>query len=253
MTLVKIADSAWPPAAYPAVDGWGFYIGGNTPHVWTPQEVTELKKHVRYLLPIFTSSNPNVSQVAANAASIVASCTALGMPKGKLVAVDLEAAVNRAYMAGLDYTVSLAGWKLVAYGQLSTVTGNPEPSGGYWVGQWDGVADDPSWTGKQYEDAGDWDLSEFHPDSLWDLQPPVITPPVPPVVVPPLTLEEIMQIEVWSCTSDPRVYAVHESGKMLHINEIASLESILLAKPVQYKVSKETMDNLKTALGYTGP
>jgi hypothetical protein len=124
--------------------------------------------------------------------------------------------------------------------------GVPEPH--WWVANYDG---DPALPAgalmKQYASNSGYDTSSCAA-YLPGIDPkPVVIPPKPPI-----TLEEIMQIEVWSIVGDDRVYAVHESGKMLHINEPASLESILATKPVQYKVSPQTMDNLKAALGYTG-
>ena len=38
MTLAFV-DSAFPLTSYPKADGIAFYIGGNTPHVWTAKEV----------------------------------------------------------------------------------------------------------------------------------------------------------------------------------------------------------------------
>jgi len=80
------------------------------------------------------------------------------------------------------------------------------------------------------------------------------TPPAPAPIppLPPITQEEIMQLEIWECDSDPKVYAVHESGKMFHVADPGSLTSINVNKPVTQKVSAETLANLKAALGYTG-
>lgn len=248
--LARMADAAFLPSPLPAADGFAFYIGGNTPHVWTDAEIALLKKTYRFLLPIFTRSNPVYSYAQNDGAALIAACRRVGLAPGKLVAVDLESAVNPAYVKALDAIVVAAGWKLVEYGQLSTVGQNPITSGGYWVGYWDGVANDPGWTGKQYEDVGPYDLSEFDETNLWDLRAPAPAP-VPPL--PPVITEEFMsQLEVYRITGDDRVYAVHQSGKMFHLAEPASLESVLAAKPVEYTVSKATMADLKTALGYTG-
>jgi hypothetical protein len=171
--LIKLADSSMPLVTYPAVDGYGFYIGGDTPIVWNAAEIAELKRHVRYPLPIYVRSNPSSVWMNTDAGNLIAACDAIGLPKGKLVALDLESAVDAQYVSYMDAQVTEAGWKLVIYGQLSTVVGNPKPSGGYWVGNWDGKADDPSWTGKQYKDVGPYDLSMFDPTNLWDLKPAV--------------------------------------------------------------------------------
>lgn len=177
MTLLKVGDSSTPPATYPAADGWGYYIGGDTPHVWTPEEVDDIP--TRYRLPIFTRSNPAAASAATDAAAIVAHCRSVKQPAGTLVAIDLEAAIARTYVTAADRIITAAGWRLLIYGQLSTVTKNPKPAGGYWVGEWDGDPDDPSWAGKQYEDAGPYDLSEFNTPYLWDTRPAPATPADP--------------------------------------------------------------------------
>lgn len=215
MTLIKLGDSASPPASYPAVDGWGFYIGGNTPHAWLPAEVARAKVNVRYLLPIFTRSNPAAASPAADAAAALATVRALGQPAGTLIAWDLEAAVDPTYVTAVDELVTAAGYRLVIYGQLSTVTRNPAPAGGYWVGDWDGADADPSWTGKQYTDAGPWDLSEFDPAApLWDTRPPAPTPPAPTPPTPTVaTLEDEDMQQIEPTETHPGEYAYGAIGK----------------------------------------
>ena len=54
MTLFLGADSSTPqPALYAGHEVWGWYIAGDTPHVWTQAEVRELSAHgVNRTLPI---------------------------------------------------------------------------------------------------------------------------------------------------------------------------------------------------------
>ena len=190
-TLLRIGDSSTPPASYPPCDGWAFYIGGDTPHIWTAAEVARARRYARYLLPIFTRSDPAQASATVDAQAAIAACRKLGLPRGCLVAWDLEAAVAPAYVQAVDGLITAAGWQLLLYGQLSTVTQNPKTAGGYWVGDWDGVADDPSWTGKQYTDAGPEDLSVFTATArLWDTRP--AAPPTPtPIPIPQLEEDDM--------------------------------------------------------------
>lgn len=180
--MIELGDSSSPPASYPAVDGWGFYIGGNTPHVWADREVAAIP--CRYRLPIFTRSNPGGSaQATTDAQAAVAWATAHGQPKGTLIGLDLEAAVDAVYVTVFDAVVVASGYRTVAYGQLSTIQRNPTPSGGFWVGDWDGVDTDPSWMGKQWANRPGWDLSAFASDApLWDTRPASQTLPAAPAL-----------------------------------------------------------------------
>jgi len=169
----SMGDSAWPPGTYPAVDAWGFYVHGDTPHTWTDQEIADIP--CRYLLPIVTRNIGG--DPAQDAAALIAWCRAHHQPPGTLTALDFEDRVDPAYLRAYDAAVTAAGWLVAVYGQQSTVLGNPRPSGGYWVANWDRDASaarvPAGWAARQY--AGDtqlghpWDLSTV-PDStpLWD-------------------------------------------------------------------------------------
>ena len=170
--MVQIADSAYPLTAgsYPSsVQGWGFYIGGDTPHVWSDAEVAALP--YRYRLPIYTRDDPGSASAAADAGAAVAWSRAHGQPAGTLIQLDFETAVDAAYVNAFDAVILAAGYKTVLYGSQAYVLQNPQPSGGYNVADWDGVDDDPSWTAKQYADTGAYDLNDFSPAApLWDTQ-----------------------------------------------------------------------------------
>jgi hypothetical protein len=178
--LVQIGDSAYPLAAggYPSsVVGWGFYIGGDTPHVWSDAEIAALP--YRYRLPIYTRSDPSGSaQAQSDANAAVAWARAHSQPAGTLIQLDFETAVEAAYVDAFDAVVTAAGFKTLLYGSQSAVLQNPQPSGGYNVANWDGVDDDPSWTAKQYENTASYDLNDFSPTApLWDTQAAVAAPP----------------------------------------------------------------------------
>jgi hypothetical protein len=182
--MVQVGDSAYPLAAssYPSsVQGWGFYIGGDTPHVWSDAEIAALP--YRYRLPIYTRSDPSGSaQAQSDANAAVAWARAHSQPAGTLIQLDFETAVDAAYVDAFDAVVTAAGFKTLLYGSQSTVLANPRPSGGYNVANWDGVDDDPSWTAKQYQDTGGYDLNDFAADApLWDIQAAAPAAPTPEV------------------------------------------------------------------------
>lgn len=191
MNVIEFGDSSTPPASYPPVDGWAWYIGGNTPHVWTDAEVAAIP--CRYGLPIFTRSNPTgAAQALADARAALWWAANHGQPRGTLIGLDLEDAVNPAYLDAFDAALVAGGYRTVAYGQLSTITGNPRPSGGFWVGEWDGVDADPSWTGKQYESLPAFDRSAFAAAApLWDRHP--ATAPTTPAGAPDTKEDEMSQ------------------------------------------------------------
>jgi len=176
-----IGDSAYALSEYPTewnglpIVGWGFYIGGNTPHVWTAAEVALLKAapHIRYLIPIFTRSVPgDAAQGQSDAAWALEAMQQLGQPKGTIVQLDYESAVDAAYEVAFDATVRADGYLMELYGSASTVVKNPEPSGGYDEAAWTGRDYAPTSTGDQFTDTGPFDLNDFRTDApLWDLHP----------------------------------------------------------------------------------
>ena len=177
--MIILGDSAYPLATYPttwnglAVGGWGFYIGGNTPHTWSAAEVAALKTHYRYLLPIYTCSNPGSRNAAADAADAIAHLRALDIPVGTEVQLDYETAVDSAYEQAFDKALRVAGYSLILYGSASTVVKNARPSAGYNEAGWTGKAYAPADAADQFVDTGAFDLNEFATDaSLWDTRPP---------------------------------------------------------------------------------
>lgn len=155
--MKTIYDAAYPPAIEPKVDGVGFYIGGNTPHVWTPQEIEATK--VRYRLPIFTRSDFGNAVTDGNDARNA--LTSIKAPPGIAVALDLETKVDPAYVN--QFKITLHGYYVLSYGSLSSIMKNPSP---WWIADWDGIAaidnDDPMGAvGIQYGGHPTYDLSIF--------------------------------------------------------------------------------------------
>jgi hypothetical protein len=124
-------DASYPPPAPPA--GWQVvagYLGGDTPHVWSPAEWAS--QPARYRLGIWTRDDPAGYDAAVEARAALAAWQALGAPAGSTIALDFEAAVDGAYVQLFDATLVGAGYRLLLYGQQSTVLANPQPSAGSW-------------------------------------------------------------------------------------------------------------------------
>ncbi len=181
MTDLTFYDAAFPPATPPACDGVCIYIGGDTVHVWTPEEIG--MQPARYRLPVFVRSNPRgVSGVAADVNAAILHLTAIGAPKGTLVAWDVETAADKAYIAGVYAGLAAHGYVLIMYGSQSTVMGNDVPDGLYWGADWTShphLARGDSMTQWVSFSGYDLDLAE---SSLpfWDTQPKPLKPPPKP-------------------------------------------------------------------------
>lgn len=184
MGNLKFIDAAFP-GNYPAADGFCFYIGGDTPHVWTASEVAALKAKYRFLLPIYVRSNPPGPGAGSDVAAAVAKLTVLGVPQGALVAWDLETAADAAYIGAVYGALAAAGYVLIVYGSQNDVFGNRNPDGLYWGAQWTDVPHlAPGDQVTQFVSFAAYDESlAVSRLPFWDTRPAPAPPPSP---TPPL-------------------------------------------------------------------
>jgi len=136
MTLI-FYDAALPPLVPPRADGVAFYIGGDTPHVWSKAEIDA--QPARYRLPIFVRSNPPGPGANADTAAALAQLKAIGAPPGTLVAWDMETAADAAYISEVYQDLRASGYKLIVYGTQSDVMANRNPDGLYFGADWTDV------------------------------------------------------------------------------------------------------------------
>lgn len=117
------------------IDGIAFYIGGDTPHVWTPAELETCP--YRFRLPVYVRSNPANANPHADAAEIILALqeTYL-MPKGCLVALDTETSQAPEYVKTIFTYLTASGDFLIDYGSQNYLFGNQNPSGYYWGAEW---------------------------------------------------------------------------------------------------------------------
>src|SRR6266496_1883860 len=132
MALRRMWDAAYPPTSPPNWEAVAFYLGGNTPHVWTDSEIE--RQPARWRLPIFVRSHDG--DPLADAHASIVWLVRHEVPRGVTLALDYETRVDAAYLAAFDRAVTDAGWRVMVYGTRRTVLQNPKPSGGYWDAQW---------------------------------------------------------------------------------------------------------------------
>jgi Domain of unknown function (DUF1906) len=112
------------PAGAPEATVFGFYIGGDTPHVWTKEQVNNAQP--AYGLPYFVRSNPPTSNAASQAQTdAMAAAEALsefGIPEGYAIVLDLETAVAPDYVEA--FAKYLPNYKVGVYGSEDFVFGN---------------------------------------------------------------------------------------------------------------------------------
>lgn len=193
MRNLMFYDAAYPPPSEPpGMDGVAFYIGGDTPHVWTAAEIGATC--VRYRLPIYVRSDPSRASAQNDASTALMQLRAIGAPRGCLVAWDTEVAADPGYMRAIfELIVGGGGYALIDYGSQSALFANELPVGGYYWGA--------DWTGGPHVVPGDqmtqfaavtnYDESEAHASlPFWDTRP---TTPAPTSTPTAYQTETLMQ------------------------------------------------------------
>jgi hypothetical protein len=198
-------DAAYPPASPPATEGVCFYIGGDTPHVWTTSEIAAQK--ARYRLPIYVRSDPPGPGAGADVSAAVSRLREIGAPQGTLVAWDLETAADETYVHEVFDELKSAGYTLIVYGSQSSVFGNNTPNGLYWGADWTGtphIAPGDAMT--QYVSTNAYDLSLAQSTlPFWDTSAPEEEPMA--YILTNLTREAAVAIPVPAGKTQILVYA----------------------------------------------
>jgi hypothetical protein len=175
---LKFVDASTPGSIKSGpYDGVCYYLGGDTPHVWTKPELDARPE--RYRLGIWVRSDPiGVAQAMTDAVHCLAQLAFMGQPKGTLVCIDMETAEDPTYVAAFSANILSGGYKLIAYGTQDDVFGNDNPDGLYFGAAWTGVSHIAS--GDQMTQyvsftGYDVDLAEATLP-LWDMKPTVLKP-----------------------------------------------------------------------------
>lgn len=168
-------DAAYPPPGgeYPRGTRVGaFYIGGDTPHVWTVAEINHMATGVDYLLPIWVRSNPAGHSGEAEGRAAADRLRTLGAPDNCAVVLDLEVAIDRQFV--VDFKANVGKHTVICYGSSSSLFSNPGPW--YWVAEPGTSAPDKRAVGTQFVFDGTYDLSWWHSDfvsaHMWSVRTP---------------------------------------------------------------------------------
>lgn len=170
-------DASNLPDPQPTTPAAAFYVGGDTPHVYTDAQVAAIR--ARYGLPIWTGYD---FQHDGNleAEKVIMWLHAHGWKPGTLVAVDTEELVIPDFLAAFNAQITSAGWRVLHYESKVAIAGNPPTSGGKWTADWTGIPHlRPGDTATQYVPdkwlGAPYDLSLILASApLHELNPPVV-------------------------------------------------------------------------------
>lgn len=235
-------DAAYPPSSPPNVEAVAGYIGGSTPNIWTEQEWTDSlrRSSAQFKLPIFVRVPPTSHDPKDDAAFCIAWARNHNQPKGSIIALDYETAVDATYLRAFDAVIIAGGYKTMVYGSRSFVFQNPKPSGGYWSATWNNVPHlDAGAAATQY--GGDvtlgqpWDINVVADSCpLWAMEEDM-----------PLTTDEIEAIvDRWQAKYGMRL-AQWNAGKT---NTVYNTAAVGVAAPY----SSVDMDELKALVQQGG-
>lgn len=150
------------PSGFDAVAG---YIGGSAANIWTNSDFWSLD-HALRRLPIWVGAVGGIARISAlaDASAAVARLRELTVHPGRVVALDMETAVDPRYVLTFGHIVANAGYMTWVYGSLDFVFRNP-PLDGYWVADYDHVTTKPAHpmvVAKQYANGQSIDRSVIY-------------------------------------------------------------------------------------------
>ncbi len=133
--VLFFADSAYPanmPHDLNGAKGLCFYAGGDTPHVWTRDEIFSFP--AEYLLPIWVRSNPQQVDPVHDANQFVNVLkNYYAVPQGCIVALDSETSIDAAWVKTFVTILNQNSFPVIDYGSSSSIFSNNNPDGYYWV------------------------------------------------------------------------------------------------------------------------
>jgi hypothetical protein len=145
----------------------GYLPAVNALHGWTDSDWRRIPGPK---LPIWVAAFGNKSGLR-DAEATLTDLLRLGVPKGKIVALDMETSVDRTYVAAYGAVLQHNGYKVWVYGAASTVFDNPQLNG-YWVADYAGIGPfmyrHPGTRATQWTDGAKYDQSTVKPWVLAD-------------------------------------------------------------------------------------
>lgn len=165
MNLLKFCDASTPakPAGF---DGTAFYVGGATPHVWTPSEISAYSYELKIPIWVPWWFRTGIWTPESDAEDCLTALNRLAMPVGHVFQIDMETAIEPNYIDTFSGIVKSHGYYPIPYGSSSTIFSNPNPGWGYWVatrpGNHDYPGDEklfPNSVATQWQDFGAYDAN----------------------------------------------------------------------------------------------
>lgn len=179
----RIYDASRPSKKPPPWWVCGFYIAGETPHVWSDGEIKD--DPARFGLPIGVHIGQDSALDGGTlAADMITWLEARRIPRGSHAVIDTEDIVYTPFLAAADAKFIQAGYKLINYGSLNAIVHNYLPHGGRWGAAWDGIQrldNIPGEVADQFANAAmlrtDYNASVIEDAvTLWEKRP--LVPPV---------------------------------------------------------------------------
>lgn len=165
-------DASTPPANPPVADIVAFYLGGDTPHVWSISEIAATT--TRYRLPIWTRSNPQPSLALPDSQAMLSQLYSIGAPPC-LTALDLEGAVTDTYVTAYYGYLHGPGYSVSPYVERVNWPSTPKCDG-IWLAYPGATQRPASVLACQFAAdvaTGQYDLSWWAPSAttlLWDTE-----------------------------------------------------------------------------------
>ena len=176
---VYMGDMSDPGTIKIDEDVVGFYIGGDTPHVWTLAQIEMQTARYRHPIWVYNPAKPGTDNGIIDGHKAVIQCQALKIPSGVAISLDMETHADPAYVNAARSVIASSGYWTSVYASLDYIKSQPRWGDGYWIADWTGSPPDPAdlpagtWA-CQYKPAGDgvpWDTSiVWSTAHLWDTQ-----------------------------------------------------------------------------------
>jgi hypothetical protein len=131
MSFMHGADAAFATNIPPGFEiAFGYYGGPSAYHVWTAED---WQRFPGLKVPIWVAG----ADGSAEGQQAVQALRTLRVPERSVTVVDMETAVNSAYLDRFGAELNAAGFGVWVYGSADTVFENPRLDG-YWVADYTG-------------------------------------------------------------------------------------------------------------------
>lgn len=152
-------DASVPPSsAYPGSAAVAGYLGGNTPHVWTPEEWQRFAGLRQFGIWVGYLEADPLGHATDAAAAMSRLGWAPNRPARRAVLLDFETEIDAAWINAFAGEIWHAGYETLVYGSESTIIDNPGKEG-RWIALYDNtpdIPDVPEAIGHQYRANVPW-------------------------------------------------------------------------------------------------